>query len=88
MLTATKILINHLLCEPLCKNQTFYKKLIFYVTIYIAFNPFKAIGGHFDAEKLKKLYVDRVSVINTSNYANGSTNLLSFRENLIHQHCL
>ena len=43
-------------------------------------NPFKAIG-HFDLVKLKKLYVDRVSIINSSNYANGSTNLLSFREN-------
>ena len=43
-------------------------------------NPFKAIAGHFDQEKLKKLYVDGVSIINTSNYANGSTNLLTFRE--------
>ena len=48
------------------------------------FNPFKAIGGHFDPVKLKKLYVDRVSIINISNYANGSTNLLSFRENEIY----
>ena len=37
--------------------------------------------GRFDPEKLKKLYVDRVSKINTSNYANDSTNLVSFREN-------
>ena len=44
-------------------------------------NPFKAIGGHFDLVKLKKLYVDRVSIINTLNYVNGSTNLFSFREN-------
>ena len=41
-------------------------------------NPFKAIRGHFDPEKFKKLYVVRASKINTSNYANGSTNLLSF----------
>ena len=42
----------------------------------LLFNLFKGIGGHFDPLKLKKLYVDRVSIINTSNYANGSTNLL------------
>ena len=47
----------------------------------LLFNPFKAIGGHFDQVKLKKLYVDRVSITNTSNNADGSTNLLSFREN-------
>ena len=29
-------------------------------------NPFKAIGCHFDLEKLKKLNVDRASKINTS----------------------
>ena len=28
-----------------------------------SFNPFKAIGGHFDQEKFKKLYVDRASKI-------------------------
>ena len=49
--------------------------------MHLAVNPFKVIGGHFDLVKLKKLYVDRVSIINTSNYANGFTNLLSSREN-------
>ena len=52
--------------------------LLVYLTI---FNPSNAIGGHFDPEKFKKLYVDRTSKINISNYANGSTNLLSFRDN-------
>ena len=42
--------------------------------------PFKAIGGHFDQESLKS-YMCRASKINTSNYANGSTNLISLREN-------
>ena len=42
-------------------------------------NPFKAFGGQFDPKKLINLYVDKASKINTSNYANGSTNLLSFR---------
>ena len=45
------------------------------------FNPLEAIGGPFDLEKLIKVYVDRAGKINTSNYANGSTNLLSFSEN-------
>ena len=50
------------------------------------FNPSEAIGGPFDLEELKKVYVDRASKMNTSNCANGSTNLLSFRENLIYRH--
>ena len=50
--------------------------------MYVMVNPFQAIEGHFDPEKLKLLYVDRASNINASNYyATDSTNLLSFREN-------
>ena len=44
-------------------------------------NPLEAIGYSFDPEKFKKLYVDRASKINTSYYANGSTNVLSVKEN-------
>ena len=39
-------------------------------------------GGGILTQKSKKvIYVDRASKINTSKCANGSTNLLSFREN-------
>ena len=64
--------------RSLRKARIFLNKLLEY---HLSINPFKAIGGHFDPEKLKKLYVDGASKINTSNYANGSTYLLSFREN-------
>ena len=44
-------------------------------------NPLKAIADNFDPEKIKKIYVERASKINTSIFCNGSTNLLSCREN-------